>query len=114
MRELRVLCVEDRAARLNLLRGKLEEIGYQVTAANSGEEALEVFREERFDGVLMESELPDRDSLTVRDEMRRIRPAVPVLLYAGVGRSTPMLLRFFDAYVRHPGSPEEVLESMRA
>ena len=114
MRELRVLCVEDRAARLNLLRGKLEEIGYQVTAANTGEEAIEMFREEEFDGVLMESALPDRDSLTVRDEMRRIRPAVPVLLYAGLGRSTPMLLRFFDAYVRNPKSAESVLESMRS
>jgi CheY-like chemotaxis protein len=114
MRELKVLCVEDRAARLNLLRGKLEEIGYQVAAANTGEEAIEMFREGEFDGVLMESALPDRDSLTVRDEMRRMRPAVPVLLYAGIGRSTPMLLRFFDAYVRHPKSPESVLESMRS
>ncbi|HLX73626.1 MAG TPA: response regulator [Terriglobales bacterium] len=114
MRELKVLCVEDRAARLNLLRGKLEEIGYKVAAANSGEEAIEMFREEEFDGVLMESALPDYDSLTVRDEMRRMRPAVPVLLYAGIGRSTPMLLRFFDAYVRNPKSPESVLESMRS
>jgi two-component system sensor histidine kinase BarA len=114
MRKYKVLCVEDRAARLNLLRGKLEEIGYQVTAVNSGEEALELFREEQFDGVLMESELPDLDSLSVRHQMRRMRPAVPVLLYAGVGRSTPMLLRFFDAYVRNPRSPESVLESMRS
>lgn len=114
MRDLRVLCVEDRAVRLKLLRGKLEEIGYQVSAANSGEEALELFREEEFDGVLMESELPDQDSLDVRKEMRRMRPAVPVLLYAGIGRSTPMLLRFFDAYVRNPKSPDSVVESLRS
>jgi len=36
---------------------------------------------------------------TVRDEMKRIRPDVPVLLFSGVGSHTPILLRCFDSYL---------------
>jgi CheY-like chemotaxis protein len=55
--------------------------------------------------VLIEYELPDGDGFSVRRELKRIQPNIPVLLYAGVGPQTPMLIRFFDAYLRHPESP---------
>ncbi len=104
MHALRVLCVEDRPSCLKVLQKRLKECGYEVISAKSGTEAVCLFTTERFDGVLLEAELSDLDSLAVKEEMLRLRPKTPVLLFAGIGRSTSMLLRFFDEYVR-PKSP---------
>ena len=104
MRSLRVLCVEDRTSWLRVLQERLEESGYEVIPAESGTEGIRLFATEHIDGVLLEAELSDLDSLVVREEMHRLRPKIPVLLFAGIGRSTSKLLQFFDHYVR-PGSP---------
>jgi len=41
--------------------------------------------------------------------MKRIKPEVPVLLFAGVGNQTQFLLRFFDAHLRDADTPEWAL-----
>ncbi len=103
MRTLRVLCVEDRPSWLRVLQERLEQSGYEVIPAESGTEGIRLFTTEHIDGVLLEAELSDLDSLAVREEMHRLRPKIPILLFAGVGRSTSMLLQFLDQYV-HPRS----------
>jgi hypothetical protein len=42
----------------------------------------------------------------VRRRMKHIRPEVPVMLFTGIGSETPMLVRFFDAYLRDEKYPE--------
>jgi DNA-binding response OmpR family regulator len=107
-----VLCVEDRPDWLEALRGMLDRAGYEVVCATSGCEALDSFRSQEFDGVLLDYSLPDLDSLAIRAEMKHVKPQIPVLLFAGMGKSACMLLRFFDAYMHHPDSPESMLERM--
>jgi hypothetical protein len=53
------------------------------------------------DGVLLEYDLPDATGSAIRAEMKRIKPDVPVLLFAGIGSQTPFLLRFVDSYLRN-------------
>jgi hypothetical protein len=50
----------------------------------------------------------------VRAEMKRIKPEVPVLLFAGVGTQTPFLIRFFDSYLRSENRLEEAFENLEA
>lgn len=104
---MKVLCVEHRVADLGTLRRVLEKSGHEVTVASSGQQAVLLFASQAFDGVLLEYDLPDLTGTAVRGDMKRMKPEVPVLLFAGVGPQTPMLLQFFDAYVgddRPPGS----------
>jgi two-component system response regulator MprA len=110
---VRVLCVAYRPDWLELLRGMLDRAGYEVVCATSGYEALDAFKSQEFGGVLLDYSLPDSDSLAIRAEMKHVKPQIPVLLFAGMGKSTSMLLRFFDAYMHHPDSPESVLARMR-
>ncbi len=109
---MRVLCVEDRPDWLELLRGVLDRAGYEVVCATTGYEALDSFRSQEFDGVLLDYSLPDLDGLAIRAEMKHVKPQVPVLLFAGMGKSTSILLRFFDAYTHHRESPESMLGGM--
>jgi hypothetical protein len=48
----------------------------------------------------------------VRAEMKRIKPDIPVLLFAGIGSQTPFLLRFFDSYLRNSERPEVVFDDL--
>jgi DNA-binding response OmpR family regulator len=112
---MRVLCVENTSASLNKLQHVLHEAGYEVITASSGQEAISVFIDQPVDGVLLECDLPDENGVAVRDEMKQIKPEVAVLLLAGIGPRTRMLLRFFDAYLRgqsaSPGSEFNDIQS---
>jgi CheY-like chemotaxis protein len=84
----------------------LERAGYDVISAESGQQAISLLLSQAVDGVLLEYDLPDGDGFSVRHQIKRLQPDIPVLLFAGVGRQTPMLIRFFDAYLRNPGYSE--------
>jgi two-component system, OmpR family, response regulator VanR len=100
MDAIKVLCVENRVEYLEALRYMLEEAGYEVISATNGKQGLLMLRKNQIEGVLLEYDLPDATGLAVRAEMRRIKPEIPVLLFAGIGSQTPFLIRFFDSYLR--------------
>ena len=100
---MKILCVEHQPDSLEALTCMLEGTGYEVMAATSAGQALDLLTRNPVDGVLLEYSLPDATGIAVRAEMKRIKPDVPVLLFAGVGAQTPSLLRFFDFYVRSEG-----------
>lgn len=112
MNSVRVLCVENHAEYLDALRYVLESAGYEVVAASSARQALTMLADQPIRGVLLEYDLPDAPGCTVRAEMKRIKPEVPVLLFAGVGSQTPFLLRFFDSYLRNEQRPEQVFQDL--
>jgi DNA-binding response OmpR family regulator len=100
METMKVLCVEHCPSSLHTLRWMLEGAGYEVLPASNGQDAVSLFSAQGVHGVLLEYDLPDKTGASVREEMKRINPDIPVLLFSGVGAQTPMLLRFFNAYVR--------------
>ena len=102
MSQTRVLCVENRPEYMDALKYMLKTAGYEVTAATNGDQALRLLTTLDVDGVLLEYDLPDATGSAVRAEMKRIKPDVPVLLFAGIGSQTPFLLRFLDAYLQSP------------
>jgi two-component system, NtrC family, nitrogen regulation response regulator NtrX len=114
MSDLRVLCVENHPEYMDALKYMLETAGYQVMAATTGDQALRLLTSRQVDGVLLEYDLPDATGTAVRAEMKRIKPDVPVLLFAGLGSQTPFLLRFFDSYLRNAERPEAVFDDLDA
>lgn len=114
MTNLRVLCVENHPECLDALKYMLESAGYEVVSASSGNQGLSMLANQPIHGVLLEYDLPDATGSTVRAEMKRIKPEVPVLLFAGVGSQTPFLLRFFDSYLRNAERPDWVFQDLDA
>jgi DNA-binding NtrC family response regulator len=100
MDAVKVLCVENRVEYLEALKIMLEDAGYQVISATNGKQGVLMLRKNQIEGVLLEYDLPDATGVAVRAEMRRIKPEIPVLLFAGIGSQTPFLIRFFDSYLR--------------
>ncbi|HEV2402065.1 MAG TPA: response regulator [Candidatus Sulfotelmatobacter sp.] len=112
MSNIRVLCVENHSEYLDALTYMLESAGYEVVKATSGSQGVRMLANQPVDGVLLEYDLPDATGSAVRAEMKRVKPEVPVLLFAGVGSQTPFLLRFFDSYLRNTERPEWALRDL--
>lgn len=114
MNNIRVLCVENHVECLDALKDLLEAAGYEVVSATTGSEGVSMLAQQSFQGVLLEYDLPDATGATVRAEMKKIKPDVPVLLFSGVGSQTPLLLRFFDRYLRNADRPDWVFRNFEA
>jgi two-component system nitrogen regulation response regulator NtrX len=77
----RILIIDDESAIRSSLRGILEDEGYFVRTAASGEEGLEALAKGNFGLVLLDIWLPEMNGLDVLAEIRRLeeRPAVVVI-----------------------------------
>ena len=85
----RILVVDDVADNVEILRMRLESLGYEVIVAMDGEEALAKVREELPDLVLLDIMMPKIDGLEV---VRRLKadttlPFIPVILVTA--KATP-------------------------
>lgn len=79
IRPLSLLLVEDYALNRDVAAGMLRRVGHTVTTAASGEQALEVLADQRFDLVLMDIRLPGRDGVETLQEMRAREIDTPCL-----------------------------------
>jgi len=67
----RILLVEDNDTNLQVARELLEQVGLEVVVAINGLEAVTMAAEERFDGILMDLQMPVMDGLTATREIRK-------------------------------------------
>src|SRR4029079_98688 len=68
----RLLLVEDNDLNQELATELLRNAGIEVVVANHGQEALDILaRDSRFDGILMDCQMPVMDGYTATREIRR-------------------------------------------
>jgi CheY-like chemotaxis protein len=84
---LRVLVIDDDEAVLELAEEFLTRAGHQVVTARGGRDGLAHFAREpaAFAAVVADLAMPDLDGRQVLEELRRLRPDVPVILATGHG-----------------------------
>jgi len=81
----RVLVVDDDPELVETLARGLRKRDLVVETASSGTEALERARELELDAVLSDVSMRPMDGLTLCDELRAVRPDLPVILLTGFG-----------------------------
>jgi putative two-component system response regulator len=81
----RILCVDDEPIVLRLMTRLLERLGASVTAASSPDEALQLFRAERFDLIVTDIRMPGMDGHAFLAAIRARDPEVPVIVATGHG-----------------------------
>ncbi len=79
-----ILLVEDEAGVRKLVRDVLEQRGYHVLEAGSGDEALAVAaKHDRIDMLLTDVVMPRMGGRELAHELTRLRPGLPVLFLSG-------------------------------
>jgi DNA-binding NtrC family response regulator len=81
----RVLIVDDEAGLRRSLQRLLEPVGYEVTPARSGREALARLGEKPFDVAVLDLQMPGMSGLEVFQRFREVDPRLPVVFITAYG-----------------------------
>jgi two-component system KDP operon response regulator KdpE len=111
-----VLIVEDDPGLGAALAATLKAAGYRPVRARTGAEAMRWFAHYAPDLVLLDLGLPDRDGLTVIQEIRR-RSATPIVVLSARGAEAAKVQALdlgADDYVQKPFGVDELLARLRA
>ena len=112
-----ILLVDDEETIQKLLTFPLERAGHRVVHARDGEEALERFRSEDVDLVVLDLMLPKMDGLEVCRRMRAEASAVPIIMLTARGDEVDKVLGLelgADDYITKPFSIREFMSRVRA
>jgi len=77
---MKILIVDDDQSILRLYQEELEEEGYVIVTAASGQEGLEKFEREQPDLVTLDIHLPDIDGIKLLRQMKEKRPRLPIIM----------------------------------
>lgn len=112
----RILIVEDEASFSEALAYTLQKEGYDVTVAEDGVAAVEVFDHEGADLVLLDLMLPGQPGTEVCRQIRQ-RSQVPVIMLTAKDSEIDKVVGLelgADDYVTKPYSSRELLARVRA
>jgi CheY-like chemotaxis protein len=108
-----VLCVEDEKLQLQLRKMLFESAGFVVLQAQSSNDAMEAFNSHHVDAVVMDYWLSDKNGTAVAEEMKRLRPRMPIVMLSGFA-SLPGEGLVVDAWLRKAEvQPEDIVNEIR-
>ena len=115
----KVLVVDDHPINQKVVQTMLNMLGYEVSIATNGQEAVDAIKEDYFDLVLMDVQMPVMDGLQATKEIRSLAPEsyrdksktpiVAVTANAMVGDDRRCLDAGMDDYLAKPLQKEELI-----
>ena len=113
-----VLLVDDEVKIIEVARPMLEFLGYQVISAQSGEQAVDAFRQkaDEIDLVILDLIMPGMDGGKVFDRIREIKPAMRVILSSGYAISGPaeeIMQKGCNGFIQKPYDISELSQIVR-
>jgi len=85
MKDAKILLVDDETVFANNMSKLLNRRGYQVTAVNSGDAALQALTNNSFDVMVLDLKMPGMDGIATMHEMRKLGLFTEVLVLTGHG-----------------------------
>jgi len=111
-----LLVIDDEPGIRESLELILQDEGYDVTTAATGEEGLRSLALKRFDVVLLDVSLPDKSGLDVLREIRASDPSLAVVMitaYGSVENAVAAMRGGATNYITKPWDNEKLLAEIR-
>jgi CheY-like chemotaxis protein len=108
----RILWVDDEIDSLKPHILFLENKGFAVTPAMSGDDAIAAVQRETFDLVLLDEMMPGKDGLTTLEEIKDLKPHLPVVMVTKSEEESLMddaIGQKIDDYLVKPVIPSQIL-----
>ena len=116
MKKDRILWVDDE---IDLLRPHilfLETKGYELTTANNGSDALDLCRDEVFDIIFLDENMPGLSGLETLNVMKEQNPAIPVVMITKSEEENIMDMAIGNKiadYLIKPVNPNQILLTLK-
>ena len=110
-----ILVVDDEGAIRYSVSKTLQRVGYDVSAAASGEEALEMIEKQHFDVILTDIRMPGISGVELLSRIKEISPDAVVILmtgYASLGTAVESLRLGAHDYLVKPSSSQDIRQSV--
>lgn len=115
----KILVVDDEKDILELIEYNLSKNGYRVKTVTTGEEALELIKEEDYDLIILDLMLPGVDGLDICRMIKadKKKAAIPVIMVTAKSEEADKVAGLeigADYYITKPFSPREMLAIVKA
>lgn len=84
-----ILVIDDDASVREVVSEMLRLEGYEVTIAENGEEAISRLAKQRFELVITDLIMPEKEGIETIAEIRRNDDSIPIIAISGGGRLGP-------------------------
>jgi PAS domain S-box-containing protein len=114
-REVHILLAEDNRVNQAVASRLLAKLGYTLVIANNGHEAIDLLKQQTFDLVLMDVQMPEMDGISATKRIREYEksthghiPIIAMTAHVMKEDRTRCLAAGMDGYVTKPINSEEV------
>jgi PAS domain S-box-containing protein len=114
-----VLLVEDNEINQQVAKEILEGAGLNITLANNGQEAVNAVKENNYDAVLMDVQMPVMDGYTATREIRNLKseirnvPIIAMTAHAMAGDEDKSLQAGMNGHVTKPIDPDQLFAALQ-
>lgn len=117
MDKIKVLLAEDEASLGMIVKESLETRDFTVFLAENGEEALEIYKTEKPDILVLDVMMPKKDGFTLAQEIRNDNTVIPIIFLTAKSQTSDVLEGFNKGgndYLKKPFSMEELIVRIKA
>ncbi len=86
----RILLIDDDELLLQTMREMLESVGHDVATAGDGNAGLALVENDRFDLVITDIIMPDKEGIETIHELTTAHPEIPIIAISGGSRMGPL------------------------
>lgn len=112
---MKILLADDDGSLRRVLQFQLDKAGYDVTAVEDGQQALDRIREDRWDVLLSDIRMPNIDGVELLEIAKQLQPGIKVILmtaHATVAQAVQAVkLGAFD-YITKPFEEDELFATL--
>lgn len=116
MKKYKILWADDEIELLKPHILFLEEKGYDISTTNSGQDAIDLCREEFFDIIFLDEHMPGLTGLQTLSKIKEIHPDTPIIMITkseDEGIMTDAIGKKIADYLIKPVNPNQILLSIK-
>lgn len=116
MQSIELLWIDDEIDLLQAHILFLSQKGYNVYKAHNGQDAITLVKQQHFDVILLDENMPGMTGLDVLDELKRLKPSLPIIMITKSEEENIMeeaIGAKIADYLIKPVNPNQILLSLK-
>ncbi|MBC7525293.1 MAG: response regulator transcription factor [Flavobacterium sp.] len=111
-KKIKIILAEDEPALAQIIKESLETRNFEVIHCKDGEEAIEVFKNEKIELLVLDVMMPKKDGFSVAKDIRKLGSKTPIIFLTAKSQTQDVVDGFNyggNDYLKKPFSMEELI-----